>query len=44
MNNINMSDEDNNHDTNYINKHTDATTTRELHVSTARRARSLRLS
>ena len=33
MNNINMSDEDNKHDTNYINKHNDANTdTRKLHL------------
>ena len=32
INNINMSDEDNKHDTNYINKHTDANhDTRKLH-------------
>ena len=33
MNNINTSNEDNNHDTNYINKHTDANhDTRKLHL------------
>ena len=32
-NNIHMSDEDNNHDTNYINKHNDVNTdTRKLHL------------
>ena len=38
-----MSDEDNNHDTNYINKFHDAIhdTRKAAHVSTARRARSL---
>ena len=40
MNNINMSDEDNNYDTNYINKHN----AQAAPVSTARGARSLRLS
>ena len=33
MNNINTSNEDNNHDTNYINKHKDANhDTRKLHL------------
>ena len=33
MNNIHMSNEDNNHDTNYINKHKDANhDTRKLHL------------
>ena len=33
MNNINMSNEDNNHDTNYINKHKEANhNTRKLHL------------
>ena len=43
-NNINMSDEDNKHDTNYINKHkyTNHGHAQAAPVSTARRARSLR--
>ena len=41
-NNINMSDEDNKHDTNYINKFHDANhDAQAARVSTARRARSL---